>query len=61
MKVKTKGEGQAPIYRSLTSESPDGMRGEIKWNFTKFLVDGDVEVVARFEPMVTPEEIGQQL
>ena len=53
-KVHTKGPGQAPIYRTLTAESPEGMRGEIKWNFTKFLVNGDGEVVARFESSVDP-------
>ena len=53
-KVRTKGPEQAPIYRTLTAESPEGMRGEIAWNFTKFLVNGDGEVVARFEPAVDP-------
>jgi glutathione peroxidase len=53
-KVHTKGPGQAPIYRTLTAESPEDMRGEIAWNFTKFLVNGDGEVVARFEPGVDP-------
>ena len=53
-KVHTKGPEQAPIYRTLTAESPEGMQGEIAWNFTKFLVDGDGEVVARFEPGVDP-------
>jgi len=53
-KVHTKGLEQAPIYRTLTAESPEGMRGEIKWNFTKFLINGDGEVVARFEPNIDP-------
>ncbi len=53
-KVHTKGPEQAPLYRTLTAESPEGMRGEIKWNFTKFLVNGDGEVVARFESSVDP-------
>jgi glutathione peroxidase len=53
-KVHTKGPEQAPIYRTLTTESGSDMQGEIKWNFTKFLVNGDGEVVARFEPSVDP-------
>lgn len=53
-KVHTKGPEQAPIYRTLTTESGNGTRGEIKWNFTKFLINGDGEVVARFEPNVDP-------
>ena len=31
---------------------------DIAWNFTKFLVDGDGEVVARYEPQVAPQEVG---
>jgi glutathione peroxidase len=53
-KVHTKGPKQAPIYRTLTAETPEDIRGEIAWNFTKFLVNGDGEVVARFEPGVDP-------
>jgi len=53
-KVHTKGPEQAPIYRTLTTESGQSMRGEIKWNFTKFLINGDGEVVARFEPNIDP-------
>jgi glutathione peroxidase len=53
-KVKTKGEGQAPIYKYLTQDTPEGIKGEVKWNFTKFLVDGKGNVLARFEPKVEP-------
>jgi len=53
-KVHTRGPEQAPLYRTLTTESGQGMRGEIKWNFTKFLINGDGEVVARFEPNIDP-------
>jgi glutathione peroxidase len=53
-KVHTKGPDQAPIYHTLTTESPEAMQGEIKWNFTKFLINGDGKVVARFEPAVDP-------
>jgi len=53
-KVHTKGEGQAPVYRTLTKETPEGIRGEVQWNFTKFLVAPDGRVVARFEPAVEP-------
>jgi glutathione peroxidase len=53
-KVHTKGPEQARIYRTLTAETQDEIRGEIKWNFTKFLVDGNGAVVRRFEPSVDP-------
>jgi glutathione peroxidase len=54
-KVHVKGKEKAPIYRTLTEQTADGIRGEIKWNFTKFLVDGDGHVVARFGSSVEPE------
>ena len=53
-KVHTKGPQQAPIYRALTMESGEAFQGEIRWNFTKFLVDPDGHVVARFESGVDP-------
>ena len=53
-KVHTKGEAQAPVYRTLTAESGEEFRGEIRWNFTKFLVDQQGFVVARFESGVEP-------
>ncbi len=53
-KVHTKGPNQAPVYQTLTTESGGEFHGEIRWNFTKFLVDQDGRVVARFEPDVDP-------
>lgn len=53
-KVHARGEGIAPLYRTLTTETPEGIRGEVKWNFTKFLVDPNGVPVARFEPKVEP-------
>lgn len=53
-KVKTKGEGKAPLYKILTEETPAGIKGDVKWNFTKFLVDAKGTVLARFESKVDP-------
>jgi glutathione peroxidase len=53
-KVHTKGPDQAPIYQMLTTESAEEFRGEVQWNFTKFLIDGDGRVVARFDSAVEP-------
>lgn len=53
-KVHAKGPEIAPIYKTLTEETPEGIRGEVKWNFTKFLVDPQGRPVARFEPKVDP-------
>ena len=43
------------------SHPGEGETSDITWNFEKFLVGRDGEVVARWSPMVTPEEIGEQL
>jgi glutathione peroxidase len=51
-KISVKGPDKAPLYDFLTSS---GGGGEVKWNFTKFLVGRDGKVLARFEPNVTPE------
>ena len=51
-KVVVKGEGIHPLFEYLTKQSKFG--GEIKWNFNKFLVDKNGEVIARFEPQVEP-------
>jgi glutathione peroxidase len=50
-KISVSGEDKTPLYKYLT----DATSGEIKWNFTKFLVDGDGKVIARFEPKVAPD------
>lgn len=55
-KIVVKGEGIHPLYQYLTSkDSNPQFAGEIAWNFSKFLVDKNGKVVARFEPRETPE------
>lgn len=54
-KVSVKGPDQTPLYEYLTKQTPAPIAGEIKWNFTKFLVDRQGNVVQRFEPAVTPD------
>ncbi len=55
-KISVKGEDKAPLYRFLTDTNANPKTGgEIKWNFTKFLVDRKGKVIARFESAVKPE------
>jgi glutathione peroxidase len=54
-KVSVKGDNQTPLYQYLTKDTPPSIAGDIKWNFTKFLVDRNGNVVQRFEPKVTPD------
>ena len=51
-KVVVKGDGIHPLFEFLTKQSK--FSGDIKWNFNKFLVDKNGDVVARFEPQVDP-------
>lgn len=57
-KVDVKGPEAAPLYQYLTSEKR-GVLGTkaVKWNFTKFLVDGQGNVVARYAPTAKPDAI----
>jgi glutathione peroxidase len=54
-KVSVKGDDQTPLYTYLTKQANPALAGDIKWNFTKFLVDRNGNVVKRFEPDVTPD------
>ncbi len=53
-KVPVIGDGKVPLYKTLTEETAEGIRGEVKWNFTKFLVDPQGRVIARYEPNIDP-------
>lgn len=51
-KISVKGSDQHPLYTYLTEESP--ARGAVKWNFQKYLVDRQGNVLAKFAPGVEP-------
>lgn len=51
-KVKAKGEGIHPVFAALTAAPVSS--GDVRWNFTKFLVGRRGEVLARFEPNIDP-------
>jgi len=50
-KISVKGPDKAPLYQFLTETAG----GEIKWNFTKFLIDRNGKIIARFESPVKPD------
>ena len=54
-KISVKGEEQHPLYAWLTSR-PDPIGGEIAWNFHKFLVDRDGNVVERLSTKIEPQD-----
>ena len=61
-KVEVNGAGAAPLYRWLVKEKP-GLLGieAIKWNFTKFLVGRDGQVVKRYAPLDKPASIAKDI
>jgi glutathione peroxidase len=55
-KISVNGEDKAPLYQFLTDKAANpATGGDIQWNFTKFLVDRNGKVIARFESNITPE------
>jgi glutathione peroxidase len=55
-KISVKGSDKAPLYQFLTDPKANPKTGgEIPWNFTKYLVDRDGKVLARFDAPVEPE------
>ena len=60
-KIDVNGENESPLYSWLKSQK-GGMGGtKVKWNFTKFLVNKDGEVITRFAPTKTPEAIEKDI
>jgi glutathione peroxidase len=56
-KIEVNGKGRHPLYAQLTEKTDaDGQAGDIQWNFEKFLISPDGEVVARFRPLIAPED-----
>lgn len=53
-KVEVNGEGSDPLFKYLKDAQKGFLVSTIKWNFTKFLVDREGQVVARFGPKETP-------
>ena len=51
-KIEVNGKEESPLYTFLKTQ----IKGRIKWNFTKFLVDKEGNVVKRFEPTDKPED-----
>ena len=61
-KIDVNGANEEPLFSHLKSEKPGimGSKG-IKWNFTKFLVDKNGEVLKRFSSKTTPSEIEKEI
>ena len=60
-KIEVNGAGADPLYQYLTKEKPGPKGSDIQWNFTKFLIDRNGNIVDRFEPEVTPEMLAPSI
>ena len=57
-KIEVNGQNAHPLFAQLKHEAPGILGTEaIKWNFTKFLLDGTGKVIKRYAPATKPEEI----
>ena len=60
-KIEVNGKNEHPLYTYLKQQKGGLFGGKIKWNFTKFLVDREGRVVARFGSTVPPEKIEEKI
>lgn len=60
-KIKVNGKEEHPLYTYLKSQKNGTLGNRIKWNFTKFLVDRNGQVIERYAPSVRPIEIKEDI
>lgn len=56
-KIEVNGDNASPLFKFLKSQKKGLGKGEIKWNFTKFLIDKNGRVLKRFAPTTKPSKI----
>ena len=60
-KIEVNGRGADPLFEHLKNAAPGTLGKRIKWNFTKFLINREGEVVKRYAPSTTPEAIAADI
>ena len=60
-KIEVRGDKAEPLYKWLITQNEKGKPQAIKWNFTKFLINRQGEVVARFGPAEKPESFVERV
>ena len=60
-KIEVNGKNEHPLYTYLKEQQKGSLGRRIKWNFTKFLVDRNGNVIKRYAPTVKPEDIKQDI
>lgn len=60
-KINVNGEDASPLFKYLKSQKKGIGKSDIKWNFTKFLVDREGNVIKRFSPTTKPQKINDYI
>lgn len=60
-KIDVNGKDASPLYKWLKKQKGGIFGSAIKWNFTKFLIDREGNVVARYAPVTSPSKIEQEI
>lgn len=60
-KIDVKGENAHPLFTYLTKHSKGVLTDEVKWNFTKFLINKKGEVIDRFAPQTEPKSLEKNI
>ena len=60
-KIDVNGKDANPLYTYLKEAAPEEKGADIKWNFSKFLIDRKGNVVKRFDSKVKPEELASDI
>ncbi|WP_163538929.1 glutathione peroxidase [Gracilibacillus sp. YIM 98692] len=60
-KINVRGDKAHPLFQYLSSQAPGVVSNHIKWNFTKFLVDREGQVIKRYSPKTTPEKLEAEI
>ena len=60
-KIEVNGDNADPLYKWLKEQQKGVLNNAIKWNFTKFLVDRNGNVVGRYGPVTTPAKLESKI
>ncbi|MDR2418000.1 MAG: glutathione peroxidase, partial [Treponema sp.] len=60
-KIEVNGDGASPLYVYLKSQQKGLLTSNIKWNFTKFLINRNGTVASRFAPTDKPESLAKEI
>ena len=60
-KIDVNGEKEEPLYTYLKSQQSGLFGSKIKWNFTKFLINREGNIVERFAPTITPDKMQKKI